>query len=59
MKDELILKLETYMAKHNLKAYQLANKLETTSTNISRWLTGKNKISSAWRQLIQQKLNLD
>lgn len=58
MKDELIIKLEDYMAKNNLKAYQLANKLETTSTNISRWMTGKNKISSAWKQLIQQKLNL-
>lgn len=58
MKDELIIKLEEYINTHQLKAYQLANKLETTATNVSRWLTGKHKISPAWRQLIKQKLDL-
>ena len=56
--NELVKKLEAYMEKHNLKRYELAQRLETTEGNVSRWLRKKHIIGSAWQKLMKIKLNL-
>ena len=56
--DELVKKLRAYMEKHGLKAYELAQHLETTEGNVSRWLRKKHIIGSAWQKLMKIKLNL-
>jgi len=57
MKDnDLVKKMKDYTITNNLKKYELARVLNTTEANISHWLSGKHKISKAWRELIKQKL---
>lgn len=56
--EKLIKQLEAYMDKHHLKKYELAQRLEATEGNVSRWLRRKHIIGSAWRKLIKIKLNL-
>lgn len=50
--------LEKHMAEYNLKRYELANRLGTTPANITNWLSGKHKISPAWRRIIKEELRL-
>lgn len=57
--DELIEKLKNYRQVRDLRRYELARKIGTTEANVSRWLTGKHKISKAWQELIKQRLDLE
>jgi len=54
---QLVAKMREYLERHQMKRYELAIKLKTTPSNITRWLSGK-KISPAWVELIEQRLEL-
>ena len=51
--------MRKYMESRDLRGYELARKLGTTEANVSRWLSGKHKISKAWQELIKQRLDLE
>ena len=58
MNNELVTQMQEYMDKNGLKRFELANKLNTTPSNITRWMSGK-KISPAWAKLIRQELGIE
>jgi transcriptional regulator with XRE-family HTH domain len=57
--EELVEKMRKYMHSRDLRGYELARKLGTTEANVSRWLSGKHKISKAWQELIKLRLDLE
>ena len=54
--EETLKKLESYMIKHRLRKYELAQILGTTETNVSRWFKRKHMMSKSTRELIEYKL---
>lgn len=56
LNQELVKDINEYMTDKGLKRYELANKLGTTPSNVTNWLSGKHKISPAWRRLIWKVL---
>lgn len=46
-----------YKMKHNKSNKQIAQLLQVSESNVSRWLSGKLPISPAWTFVIQHKLN--
>lgn len=49
--------LKKYTQQNKLTNRALARLLDVEEAQISRWLSGKNEISRAWRALIDQKLS--
>lgn len=53
--EDVIEQLEDYLARKELKKYELARELGTTEANISRWLKKRHKVSKAWREIMKAK----
>lgn len=50
---EILAKIETYMAKHNLRQWELAKRLGVPEATLNRWLRGKTNISNAYRVILK------
>jgi len=53
--QEILAKIEAYMAKHNLRQYELARQLDMPESTLNRWLKKKNDISKAYLAVLKAK----
>jgi len=51
--QEIVSKIESYIAKHDLRQWELAKKLGIPEATLNRWLRGKTKISNAYRVILK------
>ena len=51
--QEIVGKIEAYMAKNNLRQYELAKKIGVPESTLNRWLKRKTTISNAYRALLK------
>lgn len=52
---EILGKIREYMAKHNLRQWELAKQLGIPEATLNRWLRGKTNISNAYRVILKGK----
>jgi plasmid maintenance system antidote protein VapI len=53
--QEILSKIEGYMAKHNLRQYELAKQLGVPESTLNRWLKRKTNISNAYLTVLKSK----
>jgi len=52
---EVLAKIEAYMAKHNLRQYELAKEISIPESTLNRWLKRKTSISNAYLTVLKTK----
>ncbi len=52
---EILAKIEQYMAKHNLRQWELAKQLGIPEATLSRWLRKKTNISNAYVNILKNE----
>lgn len=52
---EILAKIEEYMAKRNLRQYELAKELGIPESTVNRWLKRKTNISNAYLNILKNK----
>ncbi|NQT07312.1 MAG: helix-turn-helix transcriptional regulator [Candidatus Omnitrophica bacterium] len=52
---EILAKIEAYMAKHNLRQYELAKQIGIPESTLNRWLKKKTNISNAYCAVLKTK----
>jgi len=52
---EILAKIRTYLEKHNLRQYELAQRLSIPPSTINRWLKGKAAISKSYRYVLKKE----
>lgn len=52
---EILTKIREYMAKNNLRQYELAKKLGIPEATLNRWLNKKSNISKAYLKILRNE----
>jgi len=52
---EILTKISDYMAKNNLRQYQLAKKIGVPEATLNRWLNKKASISNAYLKILKSE----
>jgi len=52
---EILSKIEAYMAKNNLRQYELAKEIGVPESTLNRWLKRKTSISNAYVAVLKTK----
>lgn len=52
---QIIAKIEDYMAKNNLRQWELARKLDVPDGTLNRWLKGRSNISRFYLKMLKEK----
>jgi len=53
--QEIVAKIEAYLAKNNLRQYELAKQIGVPESTLNRWLKRKTTISNAYRAVLKTK----
>jgi predicted transcriptional regulator len=52
---EIVEKLKDYMHRNNLRQWEFAKKIDIPERTLSRWLSGKTKISRSYLRVLKQE----
>jgi transcriptional regulator with XRE-family HTH domain len=52
---DVVVKIEEYLVKHNLRQYELAKELGIPESTLNRWLRRKTNISKAYLMVLRTK----
>lgn len=52
---DVVQKIRDYLAKHNLRQWELARKLNIPEKTLSRWMNKQVKISAAYMRILKDE----
>jgi len=52
---EVLVKIQDYMRKHNLRQWEFAKKIRVPDGTLNRWLRGRSNISNAYLNLLKKE----